>query len=63
VRRAIIANMLIIPPIVPFILERSRDIDFRVRKQVFEQTKKEIDMSHFTIDQRKSVLKNGLYDR
>jgi hypothetical protein len=63
VRRAILANILIVAPIISFILERSRDVDIRVRKQTLERIMKEIDISNLTVDQRKYILKCGFYDR
>lgn len=57
------ANVLIVAPTMPFVLERCKDVDFRVRRQTFEQIMKEIDISNLTVDQRKSILKSGLYDR
>jgi hypothetical protein len=62
-RRAILANVLIVIPTIPFILERLRDVDFRVRKQSIEQIMKEIDIGHLTMDQRKWILKCGFHDR
>ena len=62
-RRVILANVLVVIPTMPFILERLRDVDFRVRKQSIEQIMKETDISHLTMEQRKWILKCGFHDR
>ena len=63
VRKAALGSVLITHDTIPFVLERAKDVDAKVRKHVFGRLLRDIELRSLTIEQRLQLLEQGLQDR
>ncbi|KAJ3020604.1 hypothetical protein HKX48_000547 [Thoreauomyces humboldtii] len=64
VRKAVLWNISVDSSTLPFILQRTRDVDPQVRRFAFKKIGQDVEkMVHLTADERDVILHNGLSDR
>jgi condensin complex subunit 3 len=64
VRRAVLLNIEHSSKTLPFIIERTADVDPKVRKVVYKKTIKDMgDFRKIPLENREAILRNGLSDR